>query len=254
MDDEARGLLNAAADHLVAWVQQQQVEGLTIEKLELEGTNDIRGDPFSPLIYAEIPANGDGMEDQGTIMLYGHLDKQPPFTGWSSTGPYEPEIRTSPLDGRRKLYGRGGADDGYSTFSAVTAVKALRAQGLPHARIVLLVEGSEESGSCDLPAYMEALRSRIGPVNLIICLDSMCGSYDQMWLTTSLRGSVTATMKVSLLTQGVHSGDASGIVPDTFRISRSLLSRIEDENSGDVKLKELCAFVSRLLLLTRARP
>lgn len=238
MGEEPAGLLNQAADLLVQWVVAQSIPGLSIERMTLPGVNAL-GDPYSPLVYAEIPATGEDMRSQGTIMLYGHLDKQPPFTGWSSTGPYEPDIRTSPFDGRRKLYGRGGADDGYSTFAAISSLLALRAQGLPHARVVLVVEGSEESGSRDLPDYLERLRARIGPVNLVICLDSMCGSYDQFWLTTSLRGALTAELKVAMLSQGVHSGDASGVVPDTFRIARSLVSRVEDESTGTVKLADL---------------
>ncbi len=238
MGEEPAALLNQAADLLVGWVAAQNISGLNIERLTLPGVNAL-GDAYSPLVFAEIPATDEDMHSQGTIMLYGHLDKQPPFTGWSSTGPYEPDIRTSPFDGRRKLYGRGGADDGYSTFAAVSSVLALRAQGLPHARVVLVVEGSEESGSRDLPDYLETLRSKIGPVNMVICLDSMCGSYDQFWLTTSLRGALTAELKVGMLTQGVHSGDASGVVPDTFRIARSLVSRVEDETTGVVKLDEL---------------
>jgi acetylornithine deacetylase/succinyl-diaminopimelate desuccinylase-like protein len=238
MHEEARNLLDQAADLLVTWVAAQDIPGLTVERITLPGTNAL-GDAYSPLVFGEIPASGEGMESHGTIMLYGHLDKQPPFTGWSSTGPYEPDIRTSPFDGRRKLYGRGGADDGYSTFAAVSSLLALRAQGLAHARVVLVVEGSEESGSRDLPDYLDSLRGQIGPVNMVICLDSMCGSYDQFWLTTSLRGALTAELKVGMLSQGVHSGDASGVVPDTFRIARSLVSRVEDENTGTVKLDEL---------------
>jgi acetylornithine deacetylase/succinyl-diaminopimelate desuccinylase-like protein len=236
--EEADALLHSAADVLLEWVQKQNVPGVTAEKITLPGENHL-GVPFSPTIFADIAASDATMESQGTVMLYGHFDKQPPFTGWSTTGPYEPDVRNSPLDGRRKMYGRGCGDDGYSTFAALSSIMALKAQGLPHARCVLLVEGSEESGSRDLPAVMEHLKQRIGELNLIMCLDSTCGSYDRMWLTTTLRGAMHGELQVSMLHQGVHSGDASGIVPDTFRIARSLLSRIEDEQTGTVLLQDL---------------
>ena len=157
------------------------------------------------------------------MLLYGHLDKQPPMHGWSEgLGPWTPVVR----DGR--LYGRGGADDGYAAFACVTALQALRAQRMPHARCVVLIEACEESGSFDLPAYIEALADRIGTPSLVICLDSGCGNYDQLWITTSLRGLVGGTLTVDVLDEGVHSGAASGIVPSSFRIARQLLDRLED--------------------------
>eukprot|EP01122_Echinamoeba_exundans_P003106 TRINITY_DN1325_c0_g1_i3.p1 TRINITY_DN1325_c0_g1~~TRINITY_DN1325_c0_g1_i3.p1 ORF type:complete len:384 (+),score=108.08 TRINITY_DN1325_c0_g1_i3:732-1883(+) len=167
--------------------------------------------------------------------MYGHMDKQPPLTdAWApGLGPYTPVIR----DG--KLYGRGGADDGYAIFGAITALKALQEQGAHHGRIVLIVEACEESGSPDLPHYIEHLKERIGVPDLIVCLDSGCGTYDQFWVTTSLRGLAAGVLKVEIIKEGSHSGHASGIVPSSFRILRQILSRLEDENTGVVKPKEL---------------
>jgi len=105
--------------------------------------------------------------------------------------------------------------------------------GAPHARCVVLIEACEESGSRDLPAYMEALAARLGEPDLVICLDSGCGNYDQLWGTTSLRGIVNGVLTVEVLSEGVHSG-ASGMVPSSFRIARQLLSRIEDERTGAI--------------------
>src|SRR5213076_3304238 len=138
-----------------------------------------------------------------------------------------------------KLYGRGGADDGYAMFGALTALAALQEQGIPHARCVVLIEACEESGSYDLPAYVDHLARRIGSPSLVVCLDSGCGNYDQLWLTTSLRGVASGTLTVKVLDEGVHSGDASGVVPSSFRILRQLLSRLEDEESGAVRPAEL---------------
>jgi acetylornithine deacetylase/succinyl-diaminopimelate desuccinylase-like protein len=142
-------------------------------------------------------------------------------------------------DGR--LYGRGGADDGYAVFASLTAIKALKLQGMPCARYVIIIEACEESGSGDLPYYIDALKERIGTPSLVVCLDSGCGNYRQLWITSSLRGLATGTLTVSTLTEGVHSGAASGIVPSTFRILRQLLSRLEDEKTGAVLPRELYA-------------
>lgn len=185
----------------------------------------IQSDSRTPLIYIEIPATG----DDGTILLYGHLDKQPEMEGWDEDlSPWKPVIK----DG--KLYGRGGADDGYSVFCAITAINALQQQNISHPRCVIIIEASEESGSNDLPYYMEELKLRIGTPNLVICLDSSCGNYEQLWVTTSLRGIVGGKLRVQISSEGVHSGSASGVIPSSFRIMRKLLARVEDVDTGEI--------------------
>jgi len=186
----------------------------------------------TPVIFFEIPATRPGSTQ--TALLYGHLDKQPEFTGWrADLGPWTPKLE----DG--KLYGRGGADDGYAVYAAIAAVQALKAQQLPHPRLVGLIETSEESGSPDLLPYIDALRPRLGDVGLVVCLDSGAGNYDQFWLTTSLRGNITGELRVEVLTEGVHSGDASGLVPSSFRILRQVLERLEDSATGRLLPPEL---------------
>ena len=187
---------------------------------------DAQGKPRTPLIYMEIPGTGDD-----TVLLYGHLDKQPEMTGWrDGLSPWTP-VREGD-----KLYGRGGADDGYSIFASLTAINALRRDKLPHARCVVLIEAAEESGSFDLPAYIEHLAPRIGQLSLVVCLDSGCANYDQLWCTTSLRGLVLGTLEVSLLAEGVHSGDGTGVVAASERVLRMLLDRLEDAQTGQLKL------------------
>ena len=211
-----------------AWVEAQAIPGLSFEVVREEGR--------TPLLFLELAAAGGG--GGGTVLMYGHLDKQPPMAAAWAEGlhPYEPVVR----DG--KLYGRGGADDGYALFGAVTALGALRAQGAAHGRAVIIIEACEESGSPDLPQYVLALRARIGTPTLIVCLDSGCGNYEQMWLTTNLRGLVGGNLRTTILKEAVHSGSSSGVVPSSFRITRQLLSRIEDEATGRVLLPELhCA-------------
>ncbi|MCW5751172.1 MAG: M20 family metallopeptidase [Alphaproteobacteria bacterium] len=183
----------------------------------------------TPVILIEIPGEGNDR-----VLLYGHLDKQPEMTGWAEGyGPWTPVIRGE------RLYGRGGADDGYALFGALAAIGALREQGISHAPAVILIEACEESGSYDLPYYVEHLAARIGHPSLVICLDSGCGNYDQLWLTTSLRGMFAGTLTVRVLEEGVHSGDASGIVPSSFRLLRQVVSRIENEATGEIRLPEL---------------
>jgi acetylornithine deacetylase/succinyl-diaminopimelate desuccinylase-like protein len=218
---QEHGYMDRAAELLAAWCREQPIEGLRVEILRAAGR--------TPVLLCEIPGQGGD-----TVLLYGHMDKQPEFTGWSSgLSPWEPVLR----DGR--LYGRGGADDGYAVFSSLTAIRLLQQQGIPHARCVVLIEACEESGSYDLPYYVDLLAPRIGTPGLVVCLDAECGNYDQLWSTTSLRGNLVGTLSVEVLTEGVHSGAGTGIAPSAFRIARALLARIEDQNTGDLLLEEL---------------
>lgn len=215
------GHMHKAVELIFSWCLQNAPKNTKLEIVQLPDR--------TPLIFADIP----GQSDQ-TILMYGHLDKQPEMAGWrEDLGPWKPV-----LEGE-KLYGRGGADDGYSAFASLTAINALQQQDIPHARIVMIIEACEESGSYDLPHYIEALRDRIGEPDLVICLDSGAGNYEQLWMTTSLRGNVVGKLTVSTLTEGIHSGYGSGIVADSFRIARSLLERVEDHHTGEVRLSEL---------------
>ena len=220
-DWEKHGYMETAVQMLEAWCKKQPIDGMTIEIVRIAGR--------TPVLFIDIPGDSDDV-----VLLYGHYDKQPEFSGWDEDlDPWTPVIK----DG--KLYGRGGADDGYATFGSLTAIRALREQGIPHAHCVVIIEGCEESGSFDLPHYIDLLEDRIGSPSLVVCLDAECGNYDQLWCTTSLRGNLTGQLRVDVLTEGVHSGSASGVVPSSFRILRKLLSRIEDENSGQILLDGL---------------
>jgi acetylornithine deacetylase/succinyl-diaminopimelate desuccinylase-like protein len=222
-DWEAHGHMETAVGMLEAWCKTQPIKDMTIEVVRIEGR--------TPLLFIDIPGQSDKV-----VLLYGHYDKQPEFSGWDEDlDPWTPVIK----DG--KLYGRGGADDGYATFGSLTAIRALQEQGIPHAHCVVLVEGCEESGSFDLPYYIDLLEDRIGSPDLVVCLDAECGNYDQLWCTTSLRGNLTGTLRVDVLSEGVHSGTASGVVPSSFRTARQLISRVEDETSGQIKTQALHA-------------
>ncbi|HEX4883787.1 MAG TPA: M20 family metallopeptidase [Casimicrobiaceae bacterium] len=215
---EANGHIERVVRDAEAWVRAQPVRGLSVEVVRLPGR--------TPVLFFEVPASGNAT---GTVLLYGHLDKQPEMTGWrADLGPWQPKLE----DG--KLYGRGGADDGYAVYASLAALGALQAQGLAHARCVGLIETCEESGSYDLPPYLEALGARIGDVDFVVGLDSGCGDYERLWATTSLRGLAAGTLAVEVLTEGVHSGYASGVVPSSFRIARALLDRLEDKATGRI--------------------
>ena len=223
------GHMEAAVKLIADWCRAQapHLPGLELEVVRLK---DKDGKDRTPVIYMEVP----GTKSDDTVLLYGHLDKQPEMTGWR-----EGLTPWTPVREGDKLYGRGGADDGYSAFASLAAIRLLKEQGLPHARCVILIEACEESGSYDLPAYIEALAPRIGKPSLVVCLDSGCANYEQLWMTTSLRGMVAGNLRVDVLTEGVHSGDASGIVASSFRVMRQVLSKVEDEATGRVKVDAL---------------
>ena len=211
------GHLDTVLRNAASWVEAQQVEGLQLEVVRIDGR--------TPVLFFEVPATRSDATQ--TVLMYGHLDKQPEFNGWrKDLGPWTPKYE----DGR--LYGRGGADDGYAVYASIAAIQLLKAQQVPHPRIVGIVETCEESGSHDLLPYVDALRARLGDVGLVVCLDSGAGNYDQLWLTTSLRGMASGTLRVEVLTEGIHSGDASGLVPSSFRIMRQVLDRLEDSETG----------------------
>lgn len=217
------GHMERAVLLIESWCRDQPIDGLKVEVVRLlERT---------PLLFLEIPAT-DGRQD--TVLLYGHLDKQPECGEWrAGLSPWTPV-----LEGDR-LYGRGGADDGYAVFASLAAVQILINQGVSHARIVIMIEAGEESGSPDLEAYIDHLAPRIGEPSLVICLDSGGESYDRLWTLTSLRGVVSGKLRVEVLREGRHSGYTSGVVPSSFRIVRQLLSRIENEQTGEVIVPEL---------------
>lgn len=213
---EANGHMEKALQLTVDWLEKHPIPGAELTVSRIEGR--------TPALLLEVPGDIDE-----TIVMYGHLDKQPEMTGWrEDLGPWKPVME----DG--KLYGRGGADDGYAIFASVCAIKALKEQNVPHARVVMLIEFSEESGSKDLPAHVDKLTDKIGNPVLVVCLDSGAGNYEQLWSTTSLRGIVNGTLRVDVLTEGVHSGDASGVVPSSFRVIRQLLARLENIENGEI--------------------
>jgi acetylornithine deacetylase/succinyl-diaminopimelate desuccinylase-like protein len=222
-DWAAHGYMEDAVALFERWARAKirSLPGAALEVVRLPGR--------TPVIVIDVPGEG-----EDTVLLYGHLDKQPEMVGWAEGyGPWIPRLEGD------KLYGRGGADDGYAMFGALSALMALQEQGAAHARCVVLIEACEESGSYDLPYYIDHLAQRIGSPSLVVCLDSGCGNYDQLWMTTSLRGIASGTLTVQVLDEGVHSGDASGVVPSSFRILRRLLSRLEDEETGAVRPAEL---------------
>jgi acetylornithine deacetylase/succinyl-diaminopimelate desuccinylase-like protein len=213
-DWEKNGHMQKAVDHIAGWCRKREIEGLQLEVVQLPGR--------TPVIFMEIPGESDD-----TVLMYGHLDKQPEMVGWrDDLGPWKPVIEND------KLYGRGGADDGYAAYASLAAIEAVQKLGGKHQRCVVLIEACEESGSVDLPAYIKHLDDRIGDVSLVVCLDSGAGDYERMWCTTSLRGMIAGDLSVTVSSEGVHSGDASGIVPSSMRIMRILLDRVEDSTTG----------------------
>src|SRR5271170_725110 len=222
---EANGHMEKAVQLMAAWCRAQPVPGARTDIRRLPGR--------TPLLVVDIPG-----ELPGCVLLYGHLDKQPEFTGWlPGLGPWEPVIREG------KLYGRGAADDGYAVFSSLTAIAALKAQAVALPRCVVLIEACEESGSIDLPAHLDALGAQLGTPSLVVCLDAECGNYQQLWTTTSLRGNLVGRLTVRVLSEGAHSGLASGIAPAPFRLLQQLLERIEDPSTGELRLEALHAHI-----------
>ena len=219
------GYMDQAVALMETWAKAQPIAGMQVEVIRLPGR--------TPLIFIDIPGSG-----EDCVLLYGHLDKQPEMTGWSAhLGPWKPVIEGD------RLYGRGGADDGYAIFGCLAAITALKAQQVEHSRCVVMIEACEESGSrAASPFYVDHLAARIGKPSLVVCLDSGCGNYDQLWPTTSLGAVLPAAISPSRCsTKACTPAMPPASSPRVFRITCAcpLLSRLEDEVSGKVKPQEL---------------
>lgn len=212
-----------AIELLTGWCSQRSIKGMTISVEQING--------LTPIIFIEVDAFNNG---SGNVLLYGHYDKQPPMTGWrENLDPYEPVIEGD------RLYGRGAGDDGYAIFAAVLAIEAAQQTGHSHPHCVVVIEGSEESGSPHLAPYIDALSERIGSPEVIFCLDSGCADYEHLWITSSLRGIFDGILRVDMLTEGVHSGFAGGNIASTFRVLELLLNRLETVVTGQILVEEL---------------
>ncbi len=217
------GHLDRAVELLSEWASAREILSCDVSVHRLEGR--------TPMLCVTVGATNDS---QGTAVLYGHLDKQPPLGDWSEgLDPFVPVRRGD------RVFARGIADDGYALFSALLAIEAMERHGIAHNRCVILIEASEESGSSDLDAYLDLLTEHLGQVQLMICLDSGALTYDRLWVTNSLRGIVNIELEVRVLEQAQHSGSASGVVPSSFRILRQLLERVEDSTTGAILVEAL---------------
>lgn len=167
------------------------------------------------MVYADIPGYP---YDTQPVLIYGHIDKQPYGEGWlidQGIRPTEPKLIGD------RLYGRGANDDGYAGFAAIAVLKVCQEQNIPHPRTIIMLEADEESGSNDFEYYLHQVKSEFkGDIAIVYCLDAGCMNYETLWVGTSLRGVLSVTFTVKVLEEGVHSGDASGIVPSSFRVIR----------------------------------
>jgi acetylornithine deacetylase/succinyl-diaminopimelate desuccinylase-like protein len=226
VDWESAGHMEAAAGLLGGWAAERKIPGAVVDVVRIPG--------LTPTVVVEVPPTD--ADATGTVLVYGHYDKQPPFEGWSEgRGPWAPVIEGD------RLYARGVADDGYALPSALLALESVTAAGGRHGRCLVIAEGSEESGSPHLPEVLAHLADRIGVPDVVVALDSSSPTYDRLWITTSLRGLISGTLTVRVLEHGVHSGSAGAVVPSSFRIARLLLERIEEAATGDLRLPELRA-------------
>jgi acetylornithine deacetylase/succinyl-diaminopimelate desuccinylase-like protein len=229
---ESHGEIDRAVDLYRSWAEYQAIDGATVWVSEIPGR--------TPALVIDVPGTYDSTQ---TVLLYGHLDKQPAVAPWrDGTDPFEAVQRGD------RIYGRGVADDGYAMFAALAGIQAARRSGGAVPRCVVFIEASEESGSPDLDAHLEKILPSLGEVGLVVCLDSGGLDFERLWITTSLRGNLVLTVSVKVLEHGVHSGSASGVVPSSFRVLRALLSRVEDESTGDLKLPILTPEVPEFYL------
>lgn len=212
------GLIQQAAECVDGYIKQLDIKGMARHDFIPEGRPPL-------IVYVVEPSGG----STKNLMLYGHLDKQPWMLPWTEgLHPATPVLKGN------LLYGRGGADDGYSPFSCMLGIANLQAQGLAHPRCALVLETEEESGSPNLVYLLNEAKEVIGEPDYMFCMDSFAYDYDQLWVTSSLRGITIVDLTVEAAMGGYHSGEVGGIVPETFRITRELLNRVDNSATGEV--------------------
>lgn len=216
------GELDATIELFCEWLEDQGIEGMSHEKHRIG--------ELSPVLIVTIEGTG-----PGEVIFYSHLDKQPSKPELWSEGLHPLKaVRRDPW-----LYGRGSVDDGYGGYLCATSVRLLQEAGAPHPRCTMIIETCEESGSFDLPPYLEGLTERLGNPDMVVVLDSGGPDYDHIWMTEALRGLVSGTLSVRVSHEGIHSGNSGGSIPSSFRIQRILLDRVEDSSSGKVTIPEM---------------
>lgn len=214
------GLLEKAIELVDQYVQKLGIKGLERKIFHPEDSNPL-------VVYKVEPEKM--TEKTRNIMIYGHLDKQPYEEAWAEgLGPTTPVIREG------KLYGRGASDDGYSVFSTMLAIKLAQLEGKALPRICLALETEEESGSENLIKLLTLSEDYLGKPDCLFCMDSGVLDYEQLWVTSSLRGVAMVDLQVECALSGYHSGEVGGIVPETFRVVRALLDRVDDTLTGKV--------------------
>jgi len=216
------GELDKTIDLFCNWLDDQGILGMKYETHRIDGK--------SPVLLVTVDGTG-----PGEVIFYSHLDKQPSKPELWSDGLHPLKaVRRDPW-----LYGRGTIDDGYGGYLCATSVRLLQEAGIPHPRCTFLIETCEESGSFDLPPYLDALTGELGNPDMIVVMDSGGPDYDHIWMTEALRGLVSGTLSVKVSHEGIHSGNSGGSIPSSFRIIRELLDRVEDSKTGEVLIPEM---------------
>jgi len=218
------GELDATIEIFCKWLDEQGISGMSYETHRI--------DDLSPVLLVTIEGTG-----PGEVIFYSHLDKQPSKPELWSEGLHPLRaVRRDPW-----LYGRGSVDDGYGGYLCATSIRLLQEAGEPHPRCTMIIETCEESGSFDLPPYLEELTDQLGNPDMVVVMDSGGPDYDHVWMTEALRGLVSGTLSVKVSHEGIHSGNSGGSIPSSFRIQRILLDRVEDSATGRVLIPEMHA-------------
>ncbi len=226
-DWEKLGELQATIDLFCKWLDEQGIEGMSYEVHSIN--------KHTPVLLVTVEGTG-----PGEVLFYSHLDKQPSRPELWSEGLHPLKaVRRDPF-----LFGRGSVDDGYGGYVCATSIRLLQEAGIPHPKATFLIETCEESGSFDLPPYLDNLSAKLGSPDLVVVLDSGGPSYDHIWITEALRGLVSGTLSVTVSHEGVHSGSSGGAIPSSFRIQRILLDRIEDSKTGNLLIPEMYVEIS----------
>lgn len=177
--------------------------------------------PGHPIVYAEwIGAPG-----KPTVLVYGHYDVQPvdPVDEWDS-GPFAAEVRGE------HIYARGASDMKGQIFAQIKAMECLRDAGSAWpVNVKYLLEGEEEIGSLNLPAFMDAHRELLACDAVLNC-DAGIHGPDAPAIVYALRGLAYFEIELRANGRDLHSGMFGGSVRNPIHVLAELIAGMHDEH------------------------
>ncbi len=180
--------------------------------------------PGHPIVLAHRPKPG-----APHLLFYGHYDVQPvdPLELWD-TEPFKPVVKEI-APGRRVIVARGACDDKGQVMTFIEAIRATLAEtgDLP-VGLTVMVEGEEESGSVNLPAFVRENAAALKADVALVC-DTGMWDRETPAITASLRGMVYQEVTITCADRDLHSGLFGGAAANPIHVLANIVAQLHDE-------------------------